>query len=542
MIRIQEIKLPLDAEEAELTARAAKVLKISKNNVQSLSIVKKSLDCRKKEDLHFVYTVDVTVNGKEDSLLSKIHNPKVSKAKVLSYELPECKRQSKLRPVVVGFGPAGMFAAWVLAKAGLKPIVLERGEDVDSRQRTVNGFFQSRKLSEHSNMQFGEGGAGAFSDGKLNTGTKDFRQREVLRQFVLHGAPEEILYSAKPHVGTDKLPLVVRSIREDIKSMGGDVLFEAKLTDVMIYNGAVQGVSYETLNGKREDIETDAVVLAIGHSARDTVEMLYKKGLPIEQKPFSVGARIEHLQENINKSQYGKFWNHPKLKAADYKLSCHPYGGRGAYTFCMCPGGTVVCSPSEEGTIVTNGMSTYARDGLNANSAVLVGIEPKDFPSEHPLSGMYYQLEIEKKAFEMGGRDYTAPATLVGDFLKGNSSKGHALGSVQPTFTTGIALGNIADLLPHHVTEVMRDALVKMDGMLEGFACPDAILTAPETRSSSPVRILRNEFRQSLKANGLYPCGEGAGYAGGIVSAAVDGMKCAEMILEDPYYDVVLEK
>ena len=541
MIRIQEVKLPLEAEEAELQARAAKVLRISKKDIQAVSIVKKSLDSRKKEELHFVYTVDVTVQGNEDTLLSKLHNPKVTKAKSLPYVLPDCKRTSTLRPVVVGFGPAGIFAALILAKAGLKPLVLERGEDVDTRQKTVDGFFKSRLLNETSNMQFGEGGAGAFSDGKLNTGTKDYRQREVLRQFVLHGAPEEILYSAKPHVGTDKLPLVVRSIREEIKALGGTVLFQTKLTDILLYNGAVQGVSYER-NGKREDVETDAVILAIGHSARDTVEMLYQKGLPIEAKPFSLGARIEHLQENINKAQYGTFWNHPKLGAADYKLSCHPYGGRGAYTFCMCPGGTVVCSPSENGTIVTNGMSTYARDGENANSAVLVGIEPKDFPSEHPLSGMYYQLEIEKKAFQMGGGNYTAPATLVGDFLNETSSKGKALGTVKPSFTTGIALGNIAELLPQHVTDVMREALVKMDGMLEGFAAPDAILTAPETRSSSPVRILRNEFKQSLKANGLYPCGEGAGYAGGIVSAAVDGIKCAEMVLEDPYYDVVLEK
>ena len=541
MIRIQEVKLPLEAEEAELQARAAKVLRISKKDIQAVSIVKKSLDSRKKEELHFVYTIDVTVQGNEDTLLSKLHNPKVTKAKSLPYVLPDCKRTSTLRPVVVGFGPAGIFAALILAKAGLKPLVLERGEDVDTRQKTVDGFFKSRLLNENSNMQFGEGGAGAFSDGKLNTGTKDYRQREVLRQFVLHGAPEEILYSAKPHVGTDKLPLVVRSIREEIKALGGTVLFQTKLTDILLYNGAVQGISYER-NGKREDVETDAVILAIGHSARDTVEMLYQKGLPVEAKPFSVGARIEHLQENINKAQYGAFWNHPKLGAADYKLSCHPYGGRGAYTFCMCPGGTVVCSPSENGTIVTNGMSTYARDGENANSAVLVGIEPKDFPSEHPLSGMYYQLEIEKKAFEMGGGNYTAPATLVGDFLNETSSKGKPLGAVKPSFTTGIALGNIAELLPQHVTDVMREALVKMDGMLQGFAAPDAILTAPETRSSSPVRILRNEFRQSLKANGLYPCGEGAGYAGGIVSAAVDGIKCAEMVLEDPYYDVVLEK
>jgi len=533
LLRIQEIKLPLDADETELPRLAAKALKVPQTALKSISVFRKSLDCRKKNEIKFIYTLDVETDGSEDKILAKIHNPKVTKADVYRYEIPENRRKTDLRPVVVGFGPAGMFAALVLARAGLHPLVVERGEPVEQRQKSVQDFWRTRKLNPESNVQFGEGGAGTFSDGKLNTGTKDYRQREVLLQFVRHGAPEEILYSAKPHIGTDRLCAVVRSVREEIIRLGGEVRFQTKLTDILVYNGAVQGVTLTNKQGKQTDFETDAVILAVGHSARDTVEMLYRKGFTVMQKAFSVGARIEHKQEMINRSQYGAFAAHPKLGAADYKLACHPQGGRGAYTFCMCPGGTVVCCPSEEGTVVTNGMSEYARDGENANSALLVGIEPAQFPSEHPLAGMYYQLEIEKKAFAVGGGDYTAPATLVGDFLKGESS--HKLGSVHPTCPTGVQLCNLRDVLPERVTETMCEALLKMDKMLAGFANSEAVLTGPETRSSSPVRIVRDEFFQTAAANGVFPCGEGAGYAGGIISAAVDGIKCAEAVLRDEH-------
>ena len=531
MLRINEIKLPLDYdnERQALTTAAAKVLKLNKRDISSLEIVRKSIDSRKKNDIKFVFSVDVELNGDENAVLSRADAKRVQAVEKYSYEIPVCKRNSELRPVVVGFGPAGMFCSLILAKAGLKPLVIERGQTVYERTNSVNRFWQDRVLDTNSNVQFGEGGAGTFSDGKLTTGIKDSRIREVFLKLVENGAPEEILYSATPHIGTDKLKEVVKNIREQVISFGGEFRFETKLTDIIVYNGSVQGITVEN-GGKTEDIQTDTVILAIGHSARDTVEMLFSKGVPMMQKPFSVGARIEHRQEMINRSQYGEFCSHKRLGAANYKLACHPQGGRGAYTFCMCPGGTVVCAPSEENTVVTNGMSEYARDKENANSALLVGIEPKDFPSEHPLAGMYYQREIEQKGFVMGGGDYTAPAQLVKDFLgKTASTSG---GSIKPSCPTGVRYTNLHELLPQKVSSVMCEALVKMNGMLSGFACDEAVLTGPETRSSAPVRIIRDEFMQSA-TRGLYPCGEGAGYAGGIVSAAVDGIKVAEAVLGD---------
>lgn len=532
LLRINEIKLPLDYEneQSDLKAEAAKILKINKNSINTLEIYKKSVDCRRKNEIKFIFSVDVTGNFDEGSLVLGLNNSKVQRVEKYSYEMPENRRVSSLRPVVVGFGPAGMFASLILAKAGLKPLIIERGEKVEQRTKSVYRFWQDRKLNTDSNIQFGEGGAGTFSDGKLTTGIKDSRVREVFAEFCRNGAPEEIMYSALPHIGTDKLKTVVKNMREKVISLGGEFKFETKLTDIIVYNGSVQGVTLESKNGHTEDLETDTVILAIGHSARDTVEMLWQKGISMMQKPFSVGARIEHKQEMINSSQYGKFANHPRLKAASYKLACHPKGGRGAYTFCMCPGGTVVCASSEENTVVTNGMSEYARDKENANCAVLVGITPEDFNSEHPLAGMYMQRELEQRAFAMGGGDYSAPAQLVKDFL--NNTPSVSCRNVKPSFPTGVRYTNLQDLLPQKVTAVMCDALIKMDNMLSGFACDDALLTGPETRSSAPVRIIRDEFMQT-NIRGLYPCGEGAGYAGGIVSAGVDGIKVAEAVLSD---------
>ena len=530
MLRVNEIIVPLGTTENEIKKEAARQLGVSASAFTFFEIAREAIDSRKKNNIRMVYSVHVELDGDESSVAARFPQNKVNLCERYQYILPENKRTSPLRPVVVGFGPAGMFAGLMLARAGLRPLILERGNDVDTRTADVHEFWTRRNLNTQSNVQFGEGGAGTFSDGKLTTGIKDPLCRKVVDELVLHGAPPEISYSSRPHIGTDRLGAVVKAFREEIISLGGEVRFGWKLTDLIIANGVIQGISCRRPDGGYEDIETDTLLLCIGHSARDTVEMLHKKGINIIQKPFSVGVRIEHPREMIDKAQYGSFAGHPALGAADYKLACHPEHGRGAYTFCMCPGGTVVAAASEENSVVVNGMSEYARDGENSNAALLVGIEPEHFGSDHPLAGIELQRKIERKAFELGGGDYSAPCQTIGDFLADRAST--KLSYVRPTVATGVTPSDIRQVLPEKVTDIMAKAIVKMDKSLNGFALHDGVLTAPETRSSSPVRILRDDLLQS-NVRGLYPCGEGAGYAGGIVSAAVDGIRCAHAVLLD---------
>lgn len=534
MLRINEISVPLEADSDQIKKAASDILGVSPRYFTFFEIARESIDSRKKNNIRMIYSVNVEIDGDEESLAMKFPENKVSLCERYYYELPENKRHSLFRPVIVGFGPAGMFAGLILARSGLAPIIIERGNDVDTRTKDVYGFWKSGILNTSSNVQFGEGGAGTFSDGKLTTGIKDSRCRFVLDSFVEFGAPGQILYSAHPHIGTDKLGGVVKNLRNEIIRLGGEVRFGCTLRDIYKANGYIHGISYEDPVGNTVDIETDCLLLCTGHSARDTVEMLYGHGIHMEQKAFSVGVRIEHPQVLINKALFGSQWNNPKLGAANYKLANHPPHGRGGYTFCMCPGGTVVCASSEENRVVVNGMSEFARDGENANSAILVGIEPDFFKDEHPLSGIALQREIESAAFLYGGGGYKAPAQTVGDFLSGRASR--KLGGVRPTCPTGVTPSDIRKVLPSCVTESIGSAIVAFDRKLKGYALPDAVLTAPESRSSSPVRIVRDEFRQS-SVKGIYPCGEGAGYAGGIVSAAVDGIKCAENVLADELDD-----
>ena len=520
MIRLRDIPLPPEHNAHQLQFEAAQMLRISVSKIRHLRIVRRSVDARKKPDIKIIYTIDVAVDGNEKRLLKQSGCKRATIAPVSYYKTAKNIPVPEKRPVVVGFGPAGMFAALVLAIAGWKPLVLERGEDAASRHEKVQKFFETGVLDTRSNVQFGEGGAGTFSDGKLNTGVNNPRIGWILEQFVKAGAREEILYDAKPHVGTDVLLTVVQNIRQRIISLGGEVRFNTQVTELCKENGRLTGLKTEA----GEIIPCDTCVLAIGHSARDTFEMLEETGIPMEPKPFAMGVRIEHKQTTVDESQYGVV--SPVLPPADYKLVQH-LDNATVYTFCMCPGGHVVAAASEEGRIVTNGMSYADRDGENANAALLVTVNPGDFPYEGTLGGMKWQREIEEKAYAVSG-SYRAPAQLVGDFLAGKKSTG--AGSVEPTYRPGVTWCDLHDVLPERITSSIAEALPKLDEKLKGFAAEDAVMTAPETRSSSPVRIIRDDSRQSSLA-GLYPTGEGAGYAGGIMSAAIDGMMTAEAIL-----------
>ena len=521
MILVRNLRLGINEPEDKLKKLAARELNVPEREILSLKITKKSLDARKKNDIHWLYAVAVEVKS-DERVLKKSRSKNVCAYESFTYDIPKLTAQK--RPVVVGFGPAGMFAALVLAKAGLRPIVIERGKNAEERERAVELFRAGGELDPECNVQFGEGGAGTFSDGKLNTGIKDKRIIWMLEQFVAHGAPEHILYEAKPHIGTDILINVVQSIRETVIENGGEVRFSNKLTKLLLDKNRLSGIEVTSPEGTYT-LECDRLILAIGHSARDTFEMLNQLGVPMEAKAFSMGARIEHKQADIDLAQYGAEYG--DLPAADYSLNVHFDDGESAYTFCMCPGGEVIAAASENGGVVTNGMSRSKRDGENANAALLVTLTPEDFPYEGVLGGMYWQREIERKAFAVGS-DYKACSQTVGDFLAHRASVEPK--SVSPSYKPGVHWCELREVLPEKITSVIERAIPELSKKLKGFDSPDAVLTAPETRSSSPVRILRDVSRRS-EIRGLYPCGEGAGYAGGITSAAVDGMKCAESLM-----------
>ena len=527
MLRIQNIPLPIDGGQSQLKKKAARILGVKPEAITGLSLARQSIDARKKNDVHYVCTVDVTM-ADEEKIMARCRDKNVSLHQSVPYIFPTVQRASLLPPVVVGMGPAGLFAALFLARNGLAPIVLERGRPVEERTADVERFWATGVLNPSSNVQFGEGGAGTFSDGKLTTGTHDPRISTVFRTLVEAGAPADILYQHKPHIGTDVLRDVVKNIRLELIRLGCDVRFGHQLTGLILRDGAVAGLTVEGPQGSY-DLPCDALVLSPGHSARDTFQMLLEAGVPMEQKPFAIGVRIEHPQNAISLAQFGPAWE--RLPAADYKLACHLPNGRSAFTFCVCPGGQVVAAASEEGRLVTNGMSHRARDGKNINGGFLVGVGPADFGSDHPLAGVAFQRRWEEAAFTLGGGNYHAPAQTVKDFLARQASK--ALGAVEATYRPGVTPTDLDRCLPDYVTDTLRGALPVFDRKLHGFAAPDSLLTGVESRSSSPVRILRGEDCQST-VRGLYPCGEGAGYAGGITSAAVDGIRVAEALAAQP--------
>ena len=534
MIRISELKLPLGHAEEALPALVAHTLGLAPAQIAHFTIFKRSFDAR-KADLLTVYIVDVALHSAaQEAELLRQHpdNPHLRPSPDMVYHpVGQAPADLAIRPVVVGFGPCGIFAALVLAQMGFKPIVLERGTTVRQRTQDTWGLWRKNVLKPESNVQFGEGGAGTFSDGKLYSQIKDprFLGRKVMQEFVKAGAPEEILVAAHPHIGTFKLVKVVEHLREQIIALGGEVRFEQRVTDVLIEDGHMRGLTVlNQATGETTELRADHVVLALGHSSRDTFAMLHARGVYVEAKPFSIGFRIEHPQSLIDRARWGRHAGHPLLGAADYKLVHHASNGRAVYSFCMCPGGTVVAATSEPGRVVTNGMSQYSRNERNANAGIVVGITPEDFPGTHALAGIDLQRQLESHAYVLGGSTYEAPGQLVGDFIAGRAST--QLGSVEPSYKPGVQLGDLHSALPAYAIEAIREALPAFGRKIKGFDLPDAVLTGVETRTSSPIKMTRGEDFQSLTVRGLYPAGEGASYAGGILSAGVDGIKVAEAV------------
>ncbi len=525
MLQIERIRLNLEEDEALLRRKAAAALRISPSNIQTLTILRRAVDAR--DGVQFVYTLRVTVKN-EKEVLRRCRSRAVSRVDEKRYRLPKPVAAPKLPPVVVGAGPGGLFCALTLTRCGVRPILLERGWDTERRKADVEHFWKTGELDVNSNVQYGEGGAGAFSDGKLNTGTKDLRHRFILEALVAHGAPESILYDAKPHVGTDYLHRVLISLRRELIDLGCDIRFGHRVTDLSIENGQVTAITVVSPEGEYT-LPADRIVLALGNSARDTFEMLHAHAVPMEPKPLAVGVRIEHHQSDIDATQYGEATGHPRLGAASYKLSCHLDNGHSVFSFCVCPGGEVAPAASEERRTVTNGMSRYARDGENINGGLLVSVAPEDFPGSGPLAGIAFQRQLEERAYETGGGGFIAPAQRVEDFLAHRPSA--VPGKVIPTYRPGVRWCDLWDVLPDFVCQSLEKALPELDQKLPGFASADAVLTAVESRSSCPLRILRDESGQSA-VRGIFPCGEGAGYAGGILSAAADGIKTAEKLLE----------
>jgi len=526
MLRITELKLPLDHADSMIKTAIITRLSITPQDFIAYTVFRQGHDARKRNAIELVYTLDVELKNEMEVLARLQDDPHISITPDTTYQfVTHAPAQLTQRPIVIGTGPCGLFAGLILAQMGFRPIILERGKEVRERTKDTFGLWRQSKFNAESNVQFGEGGAGTFSDGKLYTQIKDPHHygRKVLTEFVKAGAPAEILYVSKPHIGTFKLVTMVEQIRATIESLGGEIRFQNRVDEIVIDNGQVRGV--KLANG--ETLVSDNVVLAVGHSARDTFKMLYEHGVYIEAKPFSIGFRIEHPQSLIDVCRFGKSAGHPLLGAADYKLVHHCKNGRSVYSFCMCPGGTVVAATSEAGHVVTNGMSQYSRNERNANSAIVVGITPDDYP-EHPLAGIDLQRRLEAQAFVLGGSNYQAPAQRVGDFLAQRPST--VLGNVQPSYTPSVHLTDLSTALPDYAVAAIREALPAFDKKIKGFAMDDAVLTAVETRTSSPIRIKRNAHYQSINTQGLYPAGEGAGYAGGILSAAVDGIKVAEAV------------